>query len=364
MTSADAPTTGFAAFRRGVVEANALSLVLAVALGVLPFAVLTFAVDEAFVASPRGRIFATGPRDAGHQLTANLLSVRLDPPAEPQVYVFGASTVRNAVDVALLERELRDRTGGPVRVLGMASGLQRPLEALAMVEALPPEATGVVVVGVGAPSLSYDADHLRSLVAEPRTGLRYERIEAEARAADPPIAAPPRSRWYVWDNRRYFLPRLATATLHLVAGAPGWVPMPQHGKRVPTDATLDKLFGLAARRFEVDEAARVESLRVLEELAAAFRARPRLRLVLLEDTIHPAHRSRPEYARAVDELRRIVGEFALARGVPFLRLQERAGIAADDFADVVHLRSPEAAARFTRELAAEVTPRLRELGSR
>jgi hypothetical protein len=360
--AASVPESAFAAFRRGLVEANAVSLALALALGALPYVLLTFVVDEAFVASPRGRVLVTGPRDAGHQLTANLLSVRLDPPEEPQVYVFGASTVRNAVDVARLETELRAAAGRPVRVLGMASGLQRPLEALAMVEALPAEASGVVVVGVGAPSLSYDSGHLRSLVAEPRTGFRYERIEQEARAAG--VATPPRSRWYVWDNRRYFLPRLTSALHHAVVGAPVWVPMPQHGRRPPSDETLQKLFGLAARRFEVNEEARRESLDVLGKLADAFRVRPRLRLVLLEDTIHPAHRGRPEYARAVDGLRRIVAPFARERGIPFLQLQERAGITADDFADVVHLRSADAAARFTHELAAEVAPLLREAGGR
>lgn len=347
------------AFLAGLREPSALALSLTLALGLLPYVALTFVVDEEFLASPSGRVFATGIRDASTNLTIELLSARVAPAPHPQVYVFGASTTRNSVVMPALQSELAAALGAPVRVYGLASGLQRPVEALAMISALPPTARGVVVVGVGPPSLGYDSDHLRSLVTSPRAGVRLDVIEDDARALG--IAVPPRSRNWFWDNRRYLLPRVPALLGNLVHGMPEWVAMPQHG-RGPRDAdVLDRLYRLVFARYRVDDAARAESMRVLGRLADAVSARPRLRLVLLEDTLNPGYRARPEYVHAVETFHAAVGPFAEARRIPFLRLQERARIGAEDFADTQHVGSRAAADRFTHELAVELAPLLREV---
>lgn len=359
---AAAPETAFRAFLRGLREPSLTSLVIAFVLAAALLAVPTFAIDEAFMMSPPARIFAVESADSPVYMTATLLGLRRGLPAEPQIYLFGSSNERAAIDPAQLAEEIRAATGRSVRVVPLASRGQRPVEALAMLGDLSPDARGVVVAGLGVPSLMHSKKTLQSLVNAPRLALRLPVLEDEAARAGIPL--PARCDNYFWDNRRFFLPRVPGALQRAIEGAPEYVPMPYLGRGPPARAALEGKFPHKWREFGGDAglaATRDASVEVLDRLADAVAARPSMRLVFIEDTVHPWYRRYPKFVDAMETARAAFREVSARHHVPFLQLQDRVGVGEDDFADTVHLRSPDAVAHMTHGLAVEIAPLVREI---
>ena len=354
--------SAFRAFVGGLREPSALALVIALVTAAALLLSVPLVVDEDFMMSPDGRVFATQSNDKSVPITATLLRFARALPPEPQVYLFGASTVRSSVDPEQLETELLAASGHAVRAVSMTSGGQRPMEALALIDALPAGARGVVVVGVGVPSLMYSEKYARSLVEAPRVAIRLPTLDAEAARLGVPT--PSTCGNYFWDNRRYFLPRIPTAVSNALFGMKPLKPMNFLGRALPGAAQLENGFRMKWRGFDGPDgvdSTRAASLEILDRLASAVAARGGMRLVLLEDTIHPSYATRPRFVRAVESSREVYRDFAARRGVLFVGLQERARLGVEDFADTTHVRSRQGVARFTHELAIDLAPLVREI---
>ncbi len=344
-----------AAFRRGLVAPGGLAISLAIALGLVPFGVLAATIDEEFVAGPSSRLLAIGETDTSLQATSDLVAAMTNDPARPRVWMFGPSSIRNSVDGPRLAAALSGASGGDGDVVANGtSGGQGIVEALGLIDAaVASGARGVVVLGIGPGNLSQEPDKIADRLRErPPFGVRSKAFDDFLAADGTPPAKPTGN--YFFDNRRTYLPRVPYLLANLVTGPSPLIAMPTRGKPVASEKEWRERTGRGSARLgqfrKHGEANMVHLAAIADRIAAA----PDLRLVLVQQPRNPRYIGGGDVDDVFEESLRMTREFAAARKIPFLEIDVKAALTADDFYDGTHLRTDEGINRYTDTLAAEL----------
>lgn len=337
-----------AAFRRGLLAPGGLAISLALAVGLVPFGVLAATIDEEFVAGPSSRLLAIGATDTSLQATSDLVGAMTKDPARPRVWMFGPSSIRNSVDGPRLASAL----GGVVA--NGTSGGQGIVEALGLIDAaVASGARGVVVLGIGPGNLSQEPEKIAERLRErPPFGIRSKAFD-DFLAANGTAPATPTGN-YFFDNRRTYLPRVPYLLANAVTGPSPLIAMPTRGKPVASEKEWRERTGRGSARLvqfrKNGEANMVHLAAIADRIAAA----PDLRLVLVQQPRNPRYIGGGDVDDVFEESLRMTREFAAARKIPFLEIDVKAALTADDFYDGTHLRTDEGINRYTDTLAAEL----------
>lgn len=337
-------------FLRGLIEPSLGALLVAAFVGLASFAVL-FALgtpERLLAAQP---YFAEGGWDRPPFVTADVLHARAQPADEPTVFVLGASGMHAAVGPDEMTALLRAASGDDdLRPLYLTAWGATTWEMLAVLDGLGPALRGVVVLGVSPSLLSRDEGDLATLLETPRFGFLSTAVDAEAMRLSLPM--PARLGVHLWDVRGYYLSRVHIARARLLRG-----PASRDSNRNYTGVTMpadDPRWAATVAGFDAHSEYHAELIaRTVRRLQGRS-----VRVLLVEAPWNPAAAGDPQLEQLHRRHVALMERVSSSAGVPYVRLDVEAGLRPEEFLDVTHVGSAEAWSRFTRALAAHVTPEL------
>jgi hypothetical protein len=362
--------SALAAFRRALLSPSRAALGLTLGVTLATWVLLVFGLTPGRMAE-WAPYFAASRRDTCAFVTGRVEALRLAPTAaHPSVVFIGASGLRDAITTPeALAAELADRVPDAPDVPNvpnvpnvhwLVTDGQNMLESLSLVEALPPDFEGVIVLGVNPFRLGHGlAPILNQVRFEYRLGFRSRILLEKSAAAGIPLVG---DISYFWDNHRFFLPRLRYAYKNTKRGAPEEFPRPPNregGGHASPDAWQwfeEVTDGMSTRWFRQAP----EGLLPMTEMFAALPNRERIEIVLLEGPVSQRARERyygaEFYAKYFEHMERLAQD----HGFEHWTLTKDAAITEGDFYDWGHLNNAEARERFTKVLADRLAPLLGE----
>jgi hypothetical protein len=263
----------------------------------------------------------------------------------------GDSVAMEAIDdESRFERDLTERLGRKVDFWFVASHGQTLWETAIVLDQLPEEYRGVVVICVGPRLMMVGLGRLQNLVESPRLALYSPSFDEELRCFG--LTAPKKTGIYFVDFGRFFVARRNVlfrmflepwnANIHhYTDNFPGWAEadwqegLPKAGKRLQPQS-LPSMLAVMRRQIE-----RLKQRQIT--------------VVLVEKPCHP--RLREAYGQPYRDYRDAIDSFVEEMSVEYWQLDSAANITGDDFHDWAHMSNPEARTRFQKVL----TDRIAEL---
>jgi hypothetical protein len=345
---------------RGATSISLAGCAGAVVVAVLQFAVLCLLVTPQFVGRIDPGYLVYSPIDDFAVVTATAQRMRYDRP-ELGVLLAGPSTCREAIyDPQQMERDLTAAVQMPVHFYLAASSWQSLWETAAVLDHLPADFRGLVVIGMTPGRLARTDRWLCRLLEHPQLGLTSSSLQDEVLRAglDPPAS----TGVYLVDQAPFFAAR-RRALLRYVSGPLPYQRNRYAGKRSWSprhwqefmDTTLVEwgdLFPLASR----------QNLEVLERIVKRLRNRD-IKVVLLEAPLETGRIEElcaewlPQYYTSLEE-------FARRESIPLWDLNREVALTPEDFFDWGHLKNPEAQQRYQAALVQRLIPLLVPLTTR
>jgi hypothetical protein len=333
---------------------------------------LALAALAGWIASPRqlsgsGRALLYNHRgDDDLDATATLIALQRSPDPGPRVFWMGSSPTRDSVHRDVLMQFFTRDGERFVEGINLCVGRARVLTMLRMVSLLPSEARGLLVIGIDPWRLVLDPRrHFEDDAEAPRLGVRSDLWDAMA--AEAGIPTDPATGIYLWDNRRFLLPRLQSLSQRILKGQEARLAHNEHPFwERPAMKKDRRLHNLRRRLRKVDELGAELTRRFQEENLDTLRAtiemaRDRgLEVVLVLEPINPKDDTieLEGVPRSLEAWRAPVREelrsFARGMRVPLLEPQRESALSADDFWDDAHLNNGLAAERFTTAMVAQL----------
>lgn len=343
------------AFLDGLLRPSMASCVGAVALAAFELVLLCLIVTPQFVAQANPGYLQYDEWDDFTYMTFQSQRIKHSQPSQLGVLFTGSSTIREAVyDDRIMEQELSDLLQNPVHFYMTGTSWQSLWETVAIVDHLPIDFRGVVVIGVAPGRLSHGREWLERLIEHPQLALDSPLFWEEVRLAG--LVPARQSGIYLVDHAKFYasrhrLPwRLVTGPIgyhrHRYTNAPPWTDAHWAEASQQWDRWLDGFQTHGDQNFQL-----------LSRLIDRLRGRG-VDVALLETPLHPrivrAGGARYEnYCEAV-------GQFARQHHVAYWNLDNEAQLDATDFHDWVHLKKPEAQRRYQQVLAQRLVPMLQE----
>lgn len=336
---------------------------LSTALGIFAFALAELALLAALVtpdrvaALPAGVVARHGGDD-GASTTVAALQMARTAGARPTVVLVGASSLREALlDAESLRTDLAGRLGvaeDRLEVHDLTTSGQELFESLALLDLLPAETPGVLVIGAGAARLMRPRATTLDRFEHP--DLAIDAPALDARGAELGFTPPHRSGVYLLDHLQFYVTRPQL----LWRPFTGPIALARHrylGRTPWTEKRwvkgLDTLVALLDDPTPVTEA----NLGALSAALPRLAAGGRRSVVLLDAVMHPRARERVGPLVAGVEAR--VREMAGRHGAQYLSLDAEARIEPGDFYDHTHFVTETAMQRYQSALAGHLAPLLR-----
>jgi hypothetical protein len=313
--------------------------------------ILSLVVSEETVARLEPTTLMSGVTDWDAYITVKALALKHREDSNPVVVCTGDSLIMAAVDdPADVARELRSSVG-PVDFEFLATYGQSLWDTVTILDQLPKDARGAVVIGVSPVRMMDDVSRLRRLASSPRLALSSPAFEDEARRAGQPL--PWRTGVYFLDHSRWFAARPSMVL--------GWLTEPVEPdmhyvvRLLPAwkDEDWEKPTRIASRLSQPENMPSMFAM--LERAVRRLQARENVRVAVLEMPRHP--RLAAVFRRAIEEYQTRICDFAERMKVAHWRLDDEARLAPEDFSDPVHISNAAARRRFQRVL----TRRIKEL---
>jgi hypothetical protein len=337
-------TKPWPSFVDGLVSPSPVAVGIAVLLNALIFSALVLGLTPRFLASKPTGFLAENATDYDAFVTSQILALQAHPIVEPMVIVLGASTTRAALLYKDLSEGLDSRGFHDVRVVKLCTSRQSLWETLALVENLPAGARGVVVLGVGPSLFSMGSDDLTELAHHPRLGIRSKYLDSEFQAHAIPVRN--RSANYFFDNAAFLLARLdVLPRTYLRSKRTAYVDSRYVGKGAATTAAWELKGKRVDSRLAHLRENWLQNLGVLERIINLVRSRTNLKVVLVESPLNPRFVAQFDREALVAWHRQGLARFARTQGIPYVVLDQAAGLSADDFFDWAHLSDPAAIKR-------------------
>ena len=343
------PSRG-AAFLEGLTRPSPTGLVtmaVVTVLGIVGF--LVFVTPDRLV-SGLDRYFAGGGDEQSVAMTTRIIETSRRESDAPLLVVLGGSVARGAVIEEALEASIRQSLEAGWDVAELTTSRQSLWEAGGIVEWLPSETRGAVLLFLGPSRFARSSDEIAELYETPSLGIRSDFIDRSAEAAG--MRPPPRTGNYVLDNRLFYQSRLTHTVRNLVKAAVGrelprsWET--QYEDSVLSEGSWDGVAERVYARFDEYDRKLASNIRVLTEVVEEIEARG-MDAILVEAPI--SRRFVDEWLGDLYDLYlERVAAFASERGLAYLRIQELARIRPDEFHDWAHLRNASVGRRFTAVL--------------
>jgi hypothetical protein len=324
------------AFVEGLTRPSPVAIGLALAFNLLIFAALAIVLTPEFIAARPAGLLAEHPADYDAFVTSRVIAVGLQPVEQPVLLILGGSTIRSALLESDLAEGLRDGDLHGIRVIKLCTSRQTLWESLALAEHLPAGARGVVLVGVSPTLLAMGEEELSELARHPRLGIRSQLLDAELHRRGLPVG--PRSGIHLLDNAAFLLPRLGNLLRHARTGSPQEELDSRYvGTRPAPAAVASAVAERVNRRFDDLPANRPSNVVLLDQIVGTIRARTQLQIVLVESPLNPEFVQVNRRQDVVAEHRTQMAEFARARGLTYVLLDDAAALSPADFHDWAHL---------------------------
>lgn len=344
------------AFRSGLTEPSPAALAATLLVAAALAAAALLGIDAGFVAGRGAHYLARDPGDQDVLLASRALALSRRRSAEPLVLVTGSSATHESVLADALAEALAAE-GRAGEVWKLTSLGQTLVPTVGIADLVPEGARGVAVIGVGPARFGHSRAQLARMARGRDSGFRSPLLDETLR--DLGVDPGPRTGIYLVDHHRFVLPRIRHLAWRLL------LLEPVHFRRTwfrdrPADQEWPELMRRTALpmidRYPYNARPNLELLRTAVERLQRHEG---LRVVLLEHPADPevrAGRVRAQYERH----RRNLLELEARTGAAYVDLQETLELPSEVFYDWCHLRSDEAARRFTVELARRLAPWLPE----
>ncbi len=162
------------AFIDGLVKPSELSLVVAVLTSIV-LCCFYFSFSDPTNIIENASLLATDERDDDIFITSTVLQLKAETAPLESIYLIGDSALREIVRVNLLTDELK-RNNFDARIVDLRGGGQSLLESLAIIDNLPDNSTGLVVLGISAKSFIINSKMLDSASYGNRRGYTSEAL--------------------------------------------------------------------------------------------------------------------------------------------------------------------------------------------
>ncbi len=340
---------------------------LSTALGMLAFAALQIGALTAWLTPERLALMPAGvlmrhTDDDGAAISIRALQMVYtpNPDARPLVVVTGASSLREAlVDETGLASDLSAAVGGAsadtFRVYDLCTSGQELSESLALLSAVPDDAPGVRLVGIGPLRLLRTPAEIQDRMDHPNLALPRAMLDGPAAALGATL--PTATGALFIDQLQFFVSRPQIPLRYVL----GPTALRRHRYLGETPWTADRmaevtgeLRGRAISGAEVGE----KSLVLMADVLGRLTAGGRRTVVVLEPPQSP--QAAPALADIDTTWRPKMQAVAARAGALYWNLDAEAGLTTADFHDYTHLGRREAMERYQRALAARLAPYLRK----
>lgn len=299
--------------------------------------------------------------DYSELLTKNILQLQNQTHPPPSVYIVGNSTLKEGLDFDALKSILHTGANS-VRVVDLLSGGQSLLDALAIVDNLPKNAQGIVVLGHS--MRSSIMTNLKIEIAKTGANLGFRSNAVRDFLIGSGHVPSRQYGLYSLDSFGYAAPRLLKYYTH------------QLTSKISTNTNLVKSkHVMSPDELEIDEAYFMNEIEpifksyldqlelgrdVLIKIKSLVEERERLNLMLIETPLNPSvinnQLGRDFHLNYLENFR----AFSNLHELRYYNTVEKANLSARDFRDVHHLFDTNAIFRHSASVASAISDALNE----
>jgi len=302
--------------------------------------VLCFVVTEEFVSRVGSLVLITDETDYDADVTVNVLRLKHGHCQNPTVVCTGDSLIGECLDDPDRMTSELSRLVCPVDFRFLATDSQTLWETVILLDQLPQNFRGVVVIPLSPSRMSHGKARLEQILASPRMPMYSPAFDAEVKRAG--LSLPSRSGVYFVDHSRFFVARMSLMRKRLL----GPVKMNRHAVTERTPKWTDGKWK--------EKEARIRDLVVSENMPPMFallerlveRLKPRdgVQVVVLDMPLHP--QTAAILGKAEMDYQSRLSAFAARTNIACWRLTEEAQLRTEDFCDFGHLGRADARKRF------------------
>ena len=309
-------------------------------------------VDRDFVAR-HGQLFAANRYDYDMLATTRLLRLAQSPPKDPLVVVVGNSITRAMFREVELESGLQAALARPISVQKLCTSKQSLLDMGGLLEQLPSDASGVVVVGLSPGMLTADLRRAQRDGGTSRYGFRSRMYDSVMQEMG--IATSPRMGIYALDNAAFLSVRFPRLAISLLTGRRvQFVESGYYGAK--PDSVAERAQGNLYSHLWREYAAHADdNLRILDRVRDLVAQRPGMQLLLMEAPTNPEFVNRfAPIAGIYAEHDRRMSAYARSSGLTYIRSAGAVPLTGDDFYDGIHLGKPATVSALTGWMSRQI----------
>lgn len=347
-------TTCWQAFRAGFLQRTWQTCLASVLFAAFVLACCCFTVTPQLLAKLDAGYLRNHPWDDLTTVTCRVHQMHSEPFDSPGVVYAGMSMVREAIhDDRLVNSQILERCDVPIEFFNLGTSWQSLWESVAVLDNLPPNFRGLVLVGVAPCRFAAGKAWLEQLVESPQLAISSPMFDTEVQQWGLP--APSHSGIFLLDHAKFFTARrkwpLRILTgpsdyrLHRYTGQTPWT---EDYWQLAKSRTTEWMDG-------VDENMEAH-LRMMGRMVERLQARS-IDVVFSESTLHPRARQMCGVDRYAKYKHRIKS-FCAAMDVDYWQLQADARLEAADFHDWVHLSSEDGQKRFQQAMVNRIAEKL------
>lgn len=350
MKPADSDTTepkppGWAAsLKAGLTEASMLTLLGPILLAFLQIGLCCLLVNERTLSQMNENTWVSNPVDWDARTTVRALQVKYGTQHHPMVVITGDSQIlENLEDPMKIPAQLREQ-GLDVDYAFLATDGQTLWETVQVLDQLPPDFHGAVVLMINPMNLTHGEKRLNNLLEHPRMALDSDNYREEIRLA----GKEPRKKTGVFflDYGQFFAARVTMMTFWFRGREP---PNPHYStERLFSrwdEAQWKKYMGALPILVQLENLDHMAG--VLERCIARLKKRG-IQVVLVEGAFHPnAFKS---FGEKGERYRKCIQELTQRQHVLDWDLYDEAQLKPEDFFDFAHLDNDAARGRYQQAL--------------
>ncbi len=286
------------------------------------------------------------PNTVGNQNAyTSLIATRLKylPSTHKGIILVGTSSVRNSIqNFDHVGLQLSSGTGLPTKFYMLSTPGQTLWESGMILDFLPTQYHGVVILSISLSRLSWGRDTLENYYKTPKLALNSAFLFNETKLAG--IAIRKHSGIFLMDHRNLFF----KFGLILAKAVIGWHPKNLHfNSKYGQNPNTEKNWKNYRKQLNNDKKLFTENsaynLDVLSRIIRQLKDKD-IPVILLESTLHP--RAYEIMGSEYFQYRQKIEEFANRQNVPYWNLNKEAKLSAADFMDFSHMSNPNARKRY------------------
>lgn len=336
-----------AAFWKGLTEAQIGSIMAIVAVVVIQSIVLSWYVTPQHMAQINLSKVPNTIRNQFAYISIFANQLKYIRPKFKSIMMVSTSSGRNSIhNFDQVGLHLSSMTGYPTQFFMLATPNQTLWESGTILESIPSEFDGVVIISIGLHRLSWGYDTLELLQKSPRLAIESPFLFNESILAG--IDAQRPSGIFLYDFRNSFWEFGSRVISSFSKGMPNDF----HNNPVPgLDENTEKHWKIYYRKLDKAKKSFVENkannLELLARIIRQLHAKS-IPVVLMESTLHP--RSYQYLGSEYLQYRQEIEEFATKNAVAYWNFNAEIQFSVTDFKDFSHMSNPQVRQRFQNML--------------